>query len=188
MSQETYGQGQSATPPPCEWRKNSPVARLPGTKIEARKEFLKAALMRGQRQYLEWKKEVHDYFQARAQEDKEGKVRFQWCMPVAEGVQADKNLLFQKAQDLARALRQSEEVTNKFKRLVARVSVCQDKADLLAAVARFFPNLKSDTQKALNTCEEEWQAWNLRSLQKLFLLTQIFLEAQGETQKEEHYE
>jgi hypothetical protein len=155
MTQETYGQGQSATPPPCEWRKNSPVARLPGTKIEARKEFLKAVLMRSQRQCLEWKKEIHGYFQARALEGKEGKVRFQWCLPFTGEVQADKNLLFQKAQELARALREGEEVANKFKRLVARVSVCQDKPDLLAAVARFFPNLKSDTQKALNACQEQ---------------------------------
>ena len=135
--------------------------------------------MRSQRQCLEWKKEIHGYFQARALEGKEGKVRFQWCLPVAAGEAPAKETLFQKAQGLARALKQSEEVANKFKRLVARVSVCQDKPDLLAAVARFFPNLKSDTQKALNACQEQWQSWDLPSLKKLFLLTKIFLEAQA---------
>ena len=179
MQKATHDKGQLAPQPPCEWRGTGPLVRPPGPKSEAQKEFLKAALMRSQTQYLDWKGEVHDYIQAKAQEVKEGKVRFQWCMPVAEGVQADKNLLFQKAQDLARALRQSEEVTNKFKRLVARVSVCQDKADLLAAVARLFPNLKPGTQEALNACQEQWQSWDLASLKKLFLLTKIFLEAQA---------
>jgi hypothetical protein len=128
---------------------------------------------------LEWKKEVHDYFQARAQEDKEGKVRFKWYPPVAAGEAPAKETLFQKAQGLARALKRSEEVANKFKRLVARVSVCQDKPDLLAAVARFFPNLKPGTQEALNACQVQWRSWDLASLKKLFLLTKIFLEAQA---------
>ncbi|MBW1953924.1 MAG: hypothetical protein JRI66_12740 [Deltaproteobacteria bacterium] len=156
-----------------------PVPPPPGPKSETKKEFLKAALMRCQTQYGDWKKEVHDYFQAKSQEVKEEKVRFQWCLSFTGEVPADKNLLFQKAQELARALRQSEEVANKFKRLVARVSVCQDKPDLLAAVARFFPNLKAGTQEALNACQEQWQSWDLPSLKKLFLLTKIFLEAQA---------
>ena len=106
-------------------------------------------------------------------------MRLAWCLRVAAGETPVKESVFQKAQELARALRQSEEVANKFKRLVARVSVCQDKPDLLAAVARFFPNLKAGTQEALNACQEQWQSWDLPSLKKLFLLTKIFLEAQA---------
>jgi hypothetical protein len=196
MTKASHDRVKPAPQPPCEWRGTGPLVRPPGPKSETRKEFLKAALMRGQRQCLDWKKEVHDFFLARAQEVKkerkgkkvkqkgqeernDEKVRFQWCLPFAGEVQADKNLLFQKAQELARALREGEEVANKFIRLAARVSVCQDKPDLLAAIARFFPNLKAGTQTALNACDEQWQSWDLPSLKKLFLLTKIFLEAQA---------
>ena len=195
MTDATRDKGQPAPQPRGEWRGTGPLVRPPGPKSETRKEFLKAALMRGQRQYLEWKKEVHDFFLARAQqveEERKGKkvkqkgqeerndekMRFQWCLPVAAGEAPDKETLFQKAQELARALREGEEVANKFIRLATRVSVCQDKPDLLAAVARFFPNLKPGTQEALNACQEQWQSWDLTSLKKLFLLTKIFLEAQ----------
>ncbi len=167
-----------STIPQPERRGAQQVVRPEGPKAQRLKEFLKAALMRSQTGALPWRQEVHGYFLARAQENKEGKVKLQWCLPVGEGEAPAKELLFKKAQEVAKSLKESQEVANKFKRLVARVSVCRDKTDLLVAVARFFPNLKAGTQQALNACEKQWQAWDIRSLQKIFLLTKIFLEAQ----------
>jgi hypothetical protein len=176
---------RSATHGQPEWRKSGSLIRPPGAKIEAQKEFLKATLMRGRTADLEWDRLVRDYFIARAQEAKEGKMK--WCLPDGVGEPPPKEVLFRTAKDLALALGRSQEVPNKIKRLVARISLCQDKPDLLAAVARFFPRLTQGTQRAINRCEEQWQAWNIQSLRQLFLLTKIFYEAQEQT-KEEHHE
>ncbi len=165
-----------------EWRGTKQVVRLDKPNVERLKEFLKAILMGNQTKIISWRQEVQDYFLTKSQEVKKDKnkgEKMKWCLPVGEGepvYKDNKELVLQKAQELARSLR-DREVANKFKRLVARVSVCQDKNDFLVAVARYFPNLKSDTQKAINAFEEQWQAWDLRSLQQLFLLAKIFLEA-----------
>lgn len=151
--------------------------RSEGPKPERLKEFLKATLILNQTGAIHWEQEVQNYFLAKSQESKEGKEKMQWCLPGGAGEPAPKNLLLQKAQELAKALQDGGEVANKFKRLLARVNVCRDKEDLLVAVARFFPTLKPGTQKALNACDEQWQAWDLHSLQQLFLLAKIFLEA-----------
>ena len=90
---------------------------------------------------------------------------------------AEKAVIMQAAMKLAQKAADAQEVANKLKRLVARVSLAQDKADLLAAVARFFPRLQQGTQKAINACEDPWQSWDLHSLKQLFLLTKIFYEA-----------
>ncbi|MBW1947043.1 MAG: hypothetical protein JRI33_03810 [Deltaproteobacteria bacterium] len=106
-----------------------------------------------------------------------------WCLPVGDGEPPDKKDLFMKAQELARNLSESQEVANKLKRLVARVSLCRDKPDLLAAVARFFPRLPQGMQQAINRCEEQWKRWDIESLKKLFLLAKIFFEAREQTKE-----
>lgn len=169
---------QHTCPQQTQGRQDGPLVPPPGPKVEAQKEFLKAVLARGQTTTVLWRDLVRDYFFDKAKQGEESKVQLTWSLRVpTRQAPAEKAVIMQAAMKLAQKAADAQEVANKLKRLVARVSLAQDKADLLAAVARFFPRLQQGTQKAINACEDPWQSWDLHSLKQLFLLTKIFYEA-----------